>query len=214
MSEKNEVKQKILYKSDELFRQFGFSKITMEEIAASLAISKKTLYKHFSNKEHILRELVSSIKCEVDSFIENLINDRTIDFIEKLKRFMTFIAKQAGRMDGQLIHDLMKHHPDIWADIQEFRNKKAYINLSALIQQGIKSGIFRDDINTEVIVIIYVSAIHGLINPETLSKLPVSADQAFREIIKILFEGIFTSDGRKKYKTSILIKENYGELRK
>jgi len=206
-----EIKTRILSKAEEIFYQFGCSKVTMEELAEGLGISKKTLYKHFSNKEHILKELLKSIKCEVDDFVENLVADKSMEFIEKLKRFMNFVAKQGSKFEGPLARDLMKNYPVFWRDIQEFRKNKAHLNLSRLLEQGIKSKIFRKDVHTEVIVLAYVTAIHSLINPEVLAQLPISADQVFKEVIKILFEGIFTPEGRRKYRTSTLIKENYGE---
>lgn len=212
MNNENEIKQRIILKAEELFYRYGCSKVTMEELAGELGISKKTLYKYFPNKEHVLKELLNSVKCEVDSFIETLISDKKMDFIEKLKRFMNFIAKTASKMEGPMILDLMKNYPGFWRDIQEFRSKKAHSSLAQLLEQGIKSGVFRKDIHTEVIVLAYVSAVHSLINPEVLSRLPISADQVFKELIKILFEGIFTPAGRKKYKTSIFIKENYGAI--
>jgi len=206
-----EVKNRILIKANDMFQSYGFSKVTMEEIASDLGISKKTLYKHFSNKEHLLKEILDNIKCEVDEFVEGLISDKEMEFIEKLKRFMNFIAKQGTRLEGPIVRDLMKSHPEFWRDIEEFRKKKAYKNLSQLIEQGIKSGIFRKDVNTEVVVLAYVASIHSLINPEVLARLPISADQVFKDLVKILFEGIFTTEGRKKYNTSTLIKDNYGE---
>lgn len=208
MNEEKEIKQRIVVKADEMFRQYGFTKVTMEGIASDLAISKKTLYKHFSNKDHILKELVYANKCEVENFIENLMAQKTMPFIEKLKTFMNFIAKQAAKLDGPMVRDLMKCNPEVWKDIEEFRTKKAYKHLSQLFEEGVESGIFRKDVNNSVIVLAYVASIHSLINPEVLSKLPISADQAFRDILKILFEGIFTTEGRKKYKSTI---DNYGE---
>ncbi len=212
MNDKIEIKKRILLKAEEIFFECGCSRVTMEEIAEGLGISKKTLYKHFSNKEHILKELLSSIKCEIDSFVENLVADKKLEFIEKLKRFMNFVAQQGTKLEGPLAKDLMKNYPAFWKDIQEFRKKKAHKNLSRLIEQGIKSRIFRKDIHTDVVVLAYVSAIHSLINPVVLSQLPISADEIFKEMVKILFEGIFTPNGRKKYRTSKLLKENYGEL--
>lgn len=208
MNEDKDIKQRITQKADEMFRQFGFTKVTMEEIASDLAISKKTLYKHFSNKEHILKELVHNNKCEVDNFIDELMSNKMMPFLEKLKSFMNFIAKQAQKLEGPMVRDLMRSNPEVWKDIEEFRSKKAYKHLSQLISEGIEDGIFRKDVNNEVVVVAYVASIHSLINPEVLSKLPITVDQAFRDILKILFEGIFTDDGREKYKSII---DNYGE---
>ncbi|GAB4134762.1 MAG: TetR/AcrR family transcriptional regulator [Ignavibacteriales bacterium] len=210
--EEKETKQKILQTAEEMFQKLGFSKVTMEEIASSLNISKKTLYKHFANKEHILKELVHNNKCEVDNFIDGLMKDKSTPFIDKLKNFMNFIAKVSKKIEGTMVHDIMKSHPEIWRDIEQFRENRAYKNLSDLIKEGISNGIFRDDVNTEVVVLAYVSAIHTLINPETLAKLPISADQAFRDILKIMFEGLFTSDGRKKYRNTFKKEETLGEI--
>ncbi len=209
--EEKDIKQKILQKAEEMFQKYGFSKVTIEEIASSLNISKKTLYKHFSNKEHILKEMVHQNKCEVDDFIDELMSDKLTPFLEKLKKFMNFIAKISKKIEGTMVHDIMRTHPEIWKDIEQFRENRAYKNLSNLIEEGISNGIFRNDVNTEVVVLAYVSAIHTLINPETLSKLPISADQAFRDILKILFEGLFTTEGRKKYKNTIK-NESLGEI--
>lgn len=211
MNNEADIKKRITLKAEEMFNKYGSSKVTMEEIAECLSISKKTLYKYFDNKEHLLKEIIHSNKCTTSAFVETLLADESMEFIDKLKEFMKFIATQASRMDGPLITDLMKNHPEFWSDIKEFRNQKAHSNLSRLIQQGIKDGIFRNDVHTEVMVLGYVGAIHYLMNPETLSDLPISANQAFKEIIKILFEGIFTPDGRKKYKNSMKSNENYGE---
>ncbi|MFH1195555.1 MAG: TetR/AcrR family transcriptional regulator [bacterium] len=210
MSEDKEVKQKIIDRANELFKQFGFHKVTMEEIASDIGISKKTLYKHFANKEQVIKEIVFSNKCVVDEFIENLVNDSSLQVIEKLKRLLNFIAQQANKLEGQMIKDLMKIHPQIWKDIDEFRTKRAYKHLAILINDGIKEKIFRNDVHPEVFIILYVSAIHSIINPDTLSKLPISSTEAFGDIMKILFDGIFTTEGRRKYKT--LIKENLGEI--
>jgi len=212
MSDEKDIKQKILHTAEEMFQKFGYSKVTMEEIASNLNISKKTLYKHFANKEHILKEMVHNNKCEVDNFIDELMKDKTTPFIDKLKNFMNFIAKVSKKIEGTMVHDIMKSHPEIWKDIEQFRENRAYKNLSDLIKDGIQNGIFRDDVNTEVVVLAYVSAIHTMINPETLSKLPISAGQAFRDILKIMFEGLFTSEGRKKYRNTFKKNETLGEL--
>jgi AcrR family transcriptional regulator len=212
MNDDSEIKDRIRIRADEMFTKFGYTKITMEEIAGALGISKKTLYKHYSNKECILKEIVGRAKCEVETFVEALLNNKKIQFIDKLKMFMNFLAKQTARLENPMIHDLMKHNPEIWHDIVEFRKHKAYNHLSELIEQGKKSKTFSKNINTDVIVIAYVSAIHSLISPDNLLTLPISADQAYMEIMKIFFEGIFTEEGRNKYKATSLLKDKMENL--
>ena len=202
-----EIKDRILAKADEKFQQFGFAKVTMEEIAAELGISKKTLYKYFSNKEHVLKEILDKNKCDFESFLEQLLSNDSMEFIEKLKSLMDYIVKNSHRFHGPLIQDLMKNHPLIWREIQEFRKKKAYDNISLLIEAGKKEGFFRDDIDPVVITHVYMGAIHGLINPEVLSDIPVSSEQIHKVVTKIILEGVLSDEGREKYVTKNVFSE-------
>ena len=211
MNDEIEIKERILAKADEKFHQFGFSKVTMEEIAADLSISKKTLYKFFSNKEQILKELLTKIKCTFEEYIEKLFKDDSIEFIEKLKNLMDFISKNSARMDGPLIQDILKNHPVLWKEIQEFRKEKANKNVTWLIQEGVKSGMFRSDIQPEIITAIFIGAIHVMTNMDTLSQLPLSAEQAHKFVSKVIMEGILSEDGRNEYKSKNVFNENNGE---
>lgn len=198
-----EVKNRILKKADDMFQSFGYSKITMEEIASGLGISKRTLYKHFSNKEHLLKEIINNTKCEIESYVEKLIEDKNTEFIIKLQNFMAFVVSHFSRLTNSVVQDLVKNQPEVWKDIQKFRKKNAHDCFTRLIEQGIKNGVFRDDINSEVVTLLYFSAVHGMLNLETLSQLPITADEAYKIIVRVLFEGIFTSEGRKKFKSKI-----------
>src|SRR3989339_1516482 len=198
-----EIKEKILQATKDMFYKYGYSKVTMEEIAADLGISKRTLYKHFSNKEHILREIVNNAKCEIETYVDNLIDDKETEFIIKLQNFMAFVVSHFSRLSNPIVQDLVKNQPEVWKDIQQFRKKNAHDCFSRLIKQGIENGIFRDDINSEVVTMLYFSAVHGMLNLEALSQLPITADEAYKIIVHVLFEGIFTSEGRKKFKNKI-----------
>ena len=52
----NEQKDKILAASWEMFFQYGFKSVTMDDIASKLGISKKTLYQFFSNKKELITQ--------------------------------------------------------------------------------------------------------------------------------------------------------------
>jgi AcrR family transcriptional regulator len=197
---KTETEIRILEKAKELFEQFGYSKVTMEEIALSLAISKKTLYKNFSNKDHILKEIILKQKCEAGDFIEKLIVDDSIDFVTKLKRLMNYMAQLSEKMQNPMIQDLHKINHNMWLEIQDFRKNKAIKNFSELLKNGIDDGVFRDDIDPQVLVPAYLAAVHSVSNPSFLSTIPLTAEQVYREVAKLFFEGLFTKEGRKKYK--------------
>src|ERR1700751_4766075 len=55
---RDETRERILAKADELFRQFGFVKTTVADIAAELGMSPANIYKFFSSKEALFDCLV------------------------------------------------------------------------------------------------------------------------------------------------------------
>lgn len=208
MKDELEIKKRILLKAEEMFMQFGFSKVRMEEIAAELCISKKTLYKYFSNKEHVLKEVIGENKCEIETYIDDLLANKSMEFIDKIKTLMNFLAKHIAKFDGLMVRDIMKNHPEIWKDIQEFRREKAHANFSRLIEEGIESGYLRNDIPPRLIIILYDSAMHGLLDPGSISNLPLTSDQVHREVNKVVLEGILSEKGREKFRTTNFETEN------
>ena len=199
MHEEKEVKERILRQAEQLFIQFGYSKVTMDEIAASLGMSKKTLYKFFPGKEALIKEMITTMKCSIDEHIDAVWKNEKMDFMDKLKSVMNFIGKQTTKLQGPLLEDLHKNIPEVWKEIHDFRRANAVERFTTFINEGIKTGVFRKDIDRELIVLFYLHAIQGLINPETLSQLPYSANQVFDAIIRIIFEGILTEEGRSQY---------------
>ena len=199
MHEEKEIKERILNQAEEMFIQFGYSKVTMDEIAANLGMSKKTLYKFFPGKEALVKEMITSMKCSIDDHIEYVWNNSDMEFMDKLKSVMNFIGKQTTKLHGPLLEDLHKNIPEVWQEIHDFRKANAVKRFTVFINEGVEKGVFRKDIDRQLIVLFYLHAIQGLINPETLSQLPYSANQVFDAVIRIIFEGILTEEGRQEY---------------
>ena len=196
MNDDCEIRKRILIKTDDMFINFGFTKVTMDEIASECGISKKTLYKHFESKEHLIKELIKEKKCETGNIIDQIISDDSIEFMDKLKRLMHVLKEKSKDMRGPMIRDMMKSYPEILNEIKQFRQERALSQVEKLIAEGIEKGIFRKDVNKSIVTLVYITAIHEIMVPEVLSNLPVSPEQVFIDIIKIVFEGIFSEEGR------------------
>jgi AcrR family transcriptional regulator len=194
-----ELKERILNKAQEIFFQYGYTRVKMDEIADGLGISKKTLYKFFESKENLLREIIERIKLNIRTNCDIICDNINMEFIQKLKTLMNYIAKNSSLLRGPLPEDIQKNHPEIWRDINEHRKKESLAKFAGLINEGVTSGDFRKDIDQQVIVLAYVNAVSSLINPELLSQLPYTGNQVFEMLIKIIFEGILTDEGRQKY---------------
>lgn len=196
MSENQDIKQRILLHAQEMFNEFGVSKVTMEELAADLGISKKTLYKYFSNKEHLLRELVHDRKCEISKRIGAIVDNTNLPFVEKLKLLLSYMATISNEMNPRMRHQIMRLYPDLWQEISEFRRKNALIRVSRFIKEGAEQGIIRNDINLDLISLIYIGAIHSLESQEGFEKLTTVTDSIHADALKVIYEGILSEKGR------------------
>ena len=197
--EDNEIKKKILHKATEMFLQYGFSRVTMEEIAMELGMSKKTLYRFFPGKEQLLREMINGMKCKFEDYVQELWGNNEMSFIEKLKNLMNYISNQPSAFRGPLSLDLQKNFPLLWEEINESRKTHSLHKFNLLLSEGIGKGVFRKDLDQQIVVLLFMNAMQGILNPDVLSQLPYTANQVFESIIKVLMEGIFTEEGRLKY---------------
>ena len=192
-----EAKAKILTAAEEMFMQHGYSKVTMEEIATGLGISKKTLYKFFPNKKELLRELMTERQCEFMEHIEEIWKREDIDFVGKFRSTLDFVGERSSKMNK--FQDIQRIAPEIWKEIHDFKKEKIFEKVRRLFEAGFETGIFRNDIDRDIVILVYTNAVESIVNPEVLSELPCTAGQAFEAISKIIFEGILTEEGRSKY---------------
>jgi AcrR family transcriptional regulator len=199
MSTELETKHRIFDTAAKSFLKYGISKVTMEELADEMGMSKKTIYKFFPSKENLLRELLHEMKNETVCHCNVILHQTNIDFVEKLKQLLTYIGERYSKWSPHFISDIRKNSPEVWKEVEQFRTTQIFEDFTRLINEGVEQGVFRKDINQHIIVMLYAGATQHLVNPETLSQHSFSAAEAFENIIRIIFEGIFTNKGRETY---------------
>lgn len=190
--------QRIREIAREKFFRFGFSRVTMDEIATEARVSKKTLYQHFAGKEELLRAVIETVKKEVASEVAGLLGARSLDFMERLVRAMEFLSKLISSFSPEFARDIQLYQPEIWREVENFRRHKVLENFGNAIKEGVKKGMVRADLNPELVTMIYITLLENLINPEALSRLPYSGHEMFDAIIKIMFEGVLTEKARSR----------------
>lgn len=137
------------------FFRFGFSKVTMDELAADLGMSKAALYYYFPTKEEIFRQVISA---EQDDFVRRIevIIQKTAAASEKLGEFFTEHLTLLGTLldlrilsdeAGQTIKPIMRNL------FQEFSQKETAF-LETILQQGKKRKEFSIDFPEETALLL------------------------------------------------------------
>ena len=198
MTTDTEIRERIISFAREHFMHEGFSKVTLDEIATELGMSKKTLYKYFEDKEDLLRagieENLRKIAHEIDA-----ITATEGSFAEKLARVMMLIGKQMSRLSRGAMLDMQKFTPDLWKQIEAFRREQIFNKIGRMIAQARKENIFRSHVNEQILSLMIINCVQGILNPEVLSQNSFSAEEAFNIIFRTIFEGALTDEARKNF---------------
>src|SRR5690554_6987895 len=116
-----DIKDRIIEKAGELFFEYGIKNISMDELASSLGISKRTIYENFKDKEDILRFLITKLSNERNKifkeFLEEGLNVVEI-FIKVIEIQMDMPVSSA-----KFIQDIYKYYPKITKLLQEIIEK-------------------------------------------------------------------------------------------
>lgn len=153
-----EPTDRILKGTEELFLNAGIKSVTMDDIAKHLGMSKKTIYQHFKDKDEIVTELVSRKLKDDKTEICSIMND-SVNVIEQLINMMKRSEEMFGGINPIVIHDMQKYHPSAWAMLQSFKADFLVEKIESLLEQGIKEGYVRENIDVKILARMRVSQV-------------------------------------------------------
>jgi AcrR family transcriptional regulator len=190
----NDVKENILLSAEMLFLKYGFKSITMDDVARELGISKKTLYQYFVDKNDLVNQCVDHYLL----FINNMCNKLTHVPNKDAVSVMIDIAESVNAMLTQLntssLFDLKKYYKPIWDKLESERYTCIHQSVKENLEQGIKKGLYRKDLNKFIVIDIYIYLTGMLTNPETYSQ-NVNQSNIYIELVKYHLRSICTPKG-------------------
>ena len=190
------LRRRIIDASRDLFLISGFSRVTMDEIAGALGISKATLYRQFSGKEDILASAMETIKTEILAGVEGILADGNTDTLERLARLTRFMGNWLSRLGRVLATDMRRNAPGVWEDVERFRREKLLKNFSSILESGIREDVFDARMDRDLVLRMYLSLVQNFLNPDLLLNSPYSASDIIETLFKVFFLGILTDGAR------------------
>ena len=187
MGSEDMLKEKILSTAEARMVRFGYRKVTMDEIAQDLVMSKNTIYKHFQSKIEIAEALFERLEKEINREL-SLIEESNKDPVEIISKNIFFLQQRLTPWFEHFLGDIKSELPDLWTRFLGFRNEKVS-EVKALVDDGIKKGKFRK-INSALAVRMYLGAIDHVLNPEFLEKERISFYDALEGVLDIWSIGV------------------------
>lgn len=146
----SEQKELIVKSAFQQFKQYGFKSVTVDDIARTAGISKKTLYELFADKDELVIESVKYMiqcqQCLFDATVEKKYNA-----IEQLIQLISIMEEMIQGMNIVAYMDLQRYYPKAFQYLENHRHQHMLRDIVTNLRQGIEEGLYRSNIDVEII---------------------------------------------------------------
>lgn len=197
-----EAKERILVKANELFNRYGIRSVSMDDIAAQLGMSKKTLYQYYTDKDELVHAVFditlitnknNCLECTKNG--ENAIHEVFLSF--------DIMEEMLKTMNPSVLFDMQKYHPSAYKKFEDFKNAFLYKIIKGNLERGVKEQLYREDIDTDILTRYRLYSVLLSFNPEVFPSVKTNAVHIEQQLIECFIYGLATPKGYKlieKYK--------------
>ncbi|MCM1308171.1 MAG: TetR/AcrR family transcriptional regulator [Butyrivibrio sp.] len=180
-------REEILEGTLRAFNQKGL-KFTMDDVARTLQMSKKTIYTVFKDKEELFLAMVDYLFDFIKESERQVLENKEMPTIEKIKTVLGVMPEGYKDVDFRQLYLLKDKYPVIYKQV-ELRLETGWEATIALIEQGIAEGAVRP-IRIPILKLMLEAALEQFFQRDILIRHEISYKQALDEVVEILVDGI------------------------
>lgn len=197
-----EKKDYILKNVGKLYLRYGIRSVTMDDVARELGISKKTLYEFFKDKEDLVNQ---AIEFQMKNPVVDFECCGEVNAIDKFFLYRQHGLKMVKLYNNNLDFDLRRLYPKIYKKVIAFKKSKIYDQNVELLKQGIEEGLFRPEIDVDIVsrmqvgrVLLILNSNNGIFKEEEMRSIDF-----FDIMMDYHLHGICTPKGLEYYKQKL-----------
>lgn len=198
----NEKALEILERATQVYMKYGVKSVTMDDLAKELSISKKTIYKYYSDKPELVKAIIE-MKVDMDQAVCTNSAQQSNNAIEEMISISKFVIENIGSINPTVFYDLQKFYPEAWQVIQTHKWSFVLNMITVNIERGIKEGLYRKNLNAKIIGKQYVVANDMITNTNIFPWPEFKFEELFKEIMRFQLNGMVNDEGRKHLKEAI-----------
>ena len=189
-------KIEFLSKAITVYMQYGFKSVTMDEMARQLGMSKKTIYTFVKDKGDLINQCLElsqdSEKCDITDLAKKHDNA-----IEELLGIGELVSSRLRSIHPSIFFDLKKYYPEVILKFKQ--HKDTFIKQSVVdnLEKGMRQGLYRDNLDSEIIAKMYLSFIDVLFHGDTFPTSEYTFTQVYSEYFRYHIRGIASDKGLK-----------------
>ena len=193
------TKAELLKHAISKFTQFGSKHVTLDELANTLGISKKTIYTFFDNKEDLVKSSLESLLNEYKDDINGIVNSNGKDPILCVILIYRRGFEYLKYFKPSFLFGLEKYYPKASQLFDSFTEELSNKTVFKLLSQAKAEGSIMADVNIELIVKIYFFRVDNLLFKSTNLFELYTEEDVFKHLIIYNLKGIISSDYTNRY---------------
>lgn len=182
-----ELRTRILDEAAKLFDSKGI-KFTMDDLAHSLGMSKKTIYTVFKDKRSIMIETIDRFFDDALADEQEIVNNEYFTIPDKLMAIISLVPDRYTNNDLSQLHVLKEKYPAVYKHWKKCR-EKYWEAIETLLLQGIEEGSLRY-VSIPIFKTMFRSTIEQFFQRDVLVKNGISYKEALADVAYILVNGI------------------------
>jgi len=184
----------LVEKSAQVFLKYGVRAVTMDDLARELGISKKTIYKYFSDKDELIRAIIE-FKTQSDREICSIACAQAENAIDEMIRISEFVSEMMQDVHSSVFFDLQKYHRDAWQIMEDHKNTFVRNQIKENIERGIREGVYRENGDSDILSKAYVATMGALFDGYTFPSNQYKFSSVLNQIIRFQIRGLANLKG-------------------
>jgi AcrR family transcriptional regulator len=179
----DEKLDRILSESTRLFKKNGIRSVSMDDSSKELGMSKKTIYQYFANKTELVEKVLAYMheKERIPCIGEDTTNMNAIDILLAVSRNVSVQLKDMNPINA---YELQKYYPAIYREFIIRKRDHVFEQVKQNFTQGIAEGIYRNDLDIDLVARLYIQKLVDVHDPEFLS----STNFGFEKVFQVMFD--------------------------
>lgn len=181
-------RRRILEAARAHFFKHGFRNVTMDDLAAELAVSKKTLYAHFPSKDALLEAVLRDKYERIRATLEQIASGPANQFPQTLHALLRGVQHELDELQPAFLRDMRKA-PEAFKRLEQRRARLIRDHFGRLFRQGQRGGHVRTDLPAKLMIETLLASVQAIMNPQKLEALGMAPRSAFTGLIDLLLHG-------------------------
>lgn len=189
--------KRIAIKAKELFLKYGYTRVTLSEVAQEIGISKKTIYNHYEGKQDLLFKVMDMSKEEFESQISTIEQKENLEFQDMILEILTMLGMWVSQF-RTFTKDLKTNQTEAFDYMIKIRRDLILSHAMRIMTIGKENGILSEEEDSSMALFLFLAAAEKVTDedyknnlPSELTKgLPGNPTEIFKNIVQLIYKGL------------------------